>query len=232
MAQKNNNRVMIWDAPVRLFHWALATCVIVSVASGMTGGNAMQIHLWSGYTILALVLFRLLWGFVGSSYARFADFLYGPRAVWGFARTLFSRKPDRAAQSVHYAGHNPLGGWMVIAMLVLLLFQTSTGLFSNDDIVTEGPLVRLVRKDTSDWLTTLHKINSKIIIALAVTHVAAVLFHLFVKGENLIGAMISGYKNLPEKVHSQSAHFRSSWLASVLFAVAVAGVYFLVQKPT
>lgn len=229
MEQQNNNRVMIWDAPVRLFHWALAICIVVSVASGMTGGNAMQIHLWSGYTILALVLFRLLWGFVGSTYARFADFLYGPRAVWSFARMLFGRDP---AQSVHYAGHNPLGGWMVVALLVLLLLQASTGLFSSDDIVTEGPLARLVSKVTSDRLTALHDLNSTIIIVLVVTHIVAVLFHLLVKRENLIVAMISGYKNFPAKIPFKSAHFRSSWLASVLFAVAVAGVYFLVQKPT
>lgn len=226
MEQQTHNRVLIWDAPVRLFHWALATCVVVSVVSGMTGGNAMQIHLWSGYAILSLVVFRLLWGFAGSSYARFADFLYGPRAVWDFARTLFNREPS------HYAGHNPMGGWMVIAMLVLLLFQASTGLFSNDDIVTEGPLAHLINKATSDWLTTLHKINSKIIIALAVTHVAAVLFHLLVKRENLIVAMISGYKNFPAKTPFKSAHFRSSWLALGLLAVVVMGVFFLVQKPT
>ena len=228
MKQQSNNRALIWDAPVRLFHWALATCVVVSVVSGMTGGNAMQIHLWSGYAILSLVVFRLLWGFAGSSYARFADFLYGPRAVWDFARTLSSRNPP---QAVYYAGHNPLGGWMVVVMLALLLLQASTGLFSNDDIVTEGPLARLVSKNTSDWLTALHDLNSTIIIVLAVTHIAAVLFHLLVKRENLIMAMISGYKNLPGKVHSQSAHFRSSWLALVLFAVVVVGVYFLVQNP-
>lgn len=216
---------MIWDAPVRLFHWALAICVVVSVVSGMTGGNAMQIHLWSGYTILSLVLFRLLWGFTGSTYARFADFIVGPRTVWNFARTLFGREP------AHYAGHNPLGGWMVMAMLVLLLLQAGAGLFSNDDIVTEGPLARLVSKDTSDWLTTLHKLNSKIIIALAVTHVAAVLFHLFVKGENLVWPMISGYKNMSSKARFKSAYFPGLWLALGLFAVVVVGVFFLVQKP-
>lgn len=220
---------MIWDAPVRLFHWALVACVVVSVVSGMTGGNAMQIHLWSGYTILALVVFRLLWGFVGSTYARFADFIYGPRAVWSFARALFNRG---AVQSIDYAGHNPLGGWMVAIMLVLLLLQAGVGLFANDDIVTEGPLVRLVSKDTSDWLTTLHKLNSKIIIALVVIHVAAVLFHLLVKRENLIWPMISGYKKLSTKTFFKQAHFRSSWFALGLFAVVVAGVYFLIQKPT
>ena len=128
----SERRILVWDLPVRLFHWLLVMLVIVSFVTGELGGTWMQIHLWSGYTILGLLLFRLAWGFIGGHHARFSSFVRGPNAVRRYARTLWDRSAPR------HLGHNPLGGWSVLAMLLLLLFQVATGLFANDDIFTQG----------------------------------------------------------------------------------------------
>ncbi|MDA0224758.1 MAG: cytochrome b/b6 domain-containing protein [Proteobacteria bacterium] len=174
-----------WDVPVRLFHWALVLLVLGSVVTGLIGGNAMVWHMRFGSAILALVLFRVLWGVLGSSTARFSDFLYGPRRVLAFTAAILQRR------EAPYLGHNPLGGWMVLVLLAVLLFQASSGLFANDDIATEGPLYALIGKDLSDRLTSLHKLNVKLLYALVAVHVAAVLFHWFGRGENLVRPMIS-----------------------------------------
>jgi cytochrome b len=125
--------IMVWDFPTRLFHWLLVIFVIISFVTGNIGGNAMQYHEWSGFTILTLLLFRLVWGFVGSRESRFMTFIRGPSAVVRYATTLLR------SDSTRHIGHNPLGGWSIIAMLFALLLQAGTGLFANDDIVTEGP---------------------------------------------------------------------------------------------
>ncbi len=180
--------VLVWDFPTRLFHWLLVIFVIISFVTGKMGGNAMQYHEWSGVTILTLLLFRLVWGFAGSRESRFITFLRGPSAVVRYATTLLH------SDSTHYLGHNPLGGWSIIAMIFALLGQAATGLFANDDIVTEGPLFDWVSKATSDWLTRVHKLNQQVIIALVCVHVLAVLFYFFYKHDNLVKPMITGVK--------------------------------------
>ena len=179
---------MVWDIPTRLFHWILVILLIISYVTGNIGGNAMQYHEWSGFTILALLLFRLVWGFVGSRESRFMTFVRSPAAVVRYATTLLR------SDSTRYLGHNPLGGWSIIAMLFTLLVQVGTGLFANDDIVTEGPLFIWVSKSTSDWLTRVHKLNQKVVIALVFTHVLAVLFYFCYKRDNLVKPMITGVK--------------------------------------
>jgi cytochrome b len=126
----------VLDLPVRVFHWVLAALVCFSWWSGTQGGDPvlMTYHLWSGYSILTLLLFRIAWGFVGSAHARFSDFLYGPRAIIEFIKTLPQREAPR------FAGYNPLGGLSVLLIFICIALQISTGLFANDDIVTEGPL--------------------------------------------------------------------------------------------
>lgn len=218
--------VAAWDVPVRIFHWTLALLMVFSVATGLTGGNAMVWHMRSGYAILTLVVFRVLWGFVGSTTARFSDFLYGPRRALAFVRDILGRRP------AHYLGHNPVGGWMVLALLVLILAQAGTGLFSNDDISTEGPLYRYVSKEFSDQLTGLHKLNVKILYVLVALHIAAVLYHLLWRGENLVRAMFTGYKETPAGAPGKAARFSNSWLALGLFIAVAACVVFLVARPT
>ncbi len=213
----------VWDVPVRLFHWALVLLVCAQVATGFTGGNAMFWHERGGVAILALVLFRLAWGVVGSRHARFRDFLYGPAASLAFARDLLLRRAQP------YLGHNPLGGWNVLLMLMLILLQAASGLFANDDILSEGPLAKLVSKDTSDAITGFHELNGKAIIALVALHVIAVLYHGLALGENLIRAMFTGRK--PIAANDSSAPFVSPWRALLVAGLAALIVYLVVSIP-
>jgi cytochrome b len=214
-------RVLVWDLPTRLFHWLLVVLVIISFVTANIGGNAMRYHEWSGFTILALLLFRLAWGFIGSRESRFMNFVRGPSAVFRYATTLLGR------DSAPHLGHNPLGGWSIIAMLFALFVQAATGLFANDDIITEGPLFDWISKATSDWLTRVHKINREVIIALVSIHVLAVLFYLFFKHENLVKPMVTGVKNW-RGTGPQTAAGRS-WIAAVVAGMAALAVYLLVR---
>ena len=218
--------VKVWDAPVRLFHWLLVLLIAFQYLSAKMKGDWMTWHMYSGYAILALVLFRFLWGFAGSSTARFSGFLAGPAACLRFAKKLMARIP------APHASHNPLGGWMVLVLLLVLLGQAGTGLFANDDIATEGPLFSLVSKELSDRLSAIHFYNFYFLLVLIALHVAAVLYHWGVLKENLIGAMFTGVKRLPEDFAGVStARFASPWRALVLFAVAALAVYLIVKRP-
>jgi len=181
-------RVRVWDLPTRLFHWALVVLVVFSFVTAKIGGNALTYHMWSGYTILTLILFRIVWGFVGGRESRFTAFVRGPAAVFRYASRLLGKS------STGYLGHNPLGGWSVVAMLAALAVQASTGLFVNDEIATEGPLAQYVSLATSLFLTRVHRLNQWVLVALVSIHVLAVLFYLFGKRDNLIGPMIHGHK--------------------------------------
>ena len=234
--------IKVWDLPVRLFHWALVLLLIVQVVTGQIGGGLMSWHLYSGYCVLVLMIFRILWGFAGGTHARFASFLASPAATLRFAKRLFSR------EAVPQVGHNPLGGWMVILMIVSLTLQAASGLFANDGAAAEGPLAAKVSLEDSNFLSEFHRWNLKLLLLLAGVHIAAVIFHWVVKKDNLVGAMFTGVKRVPEAaVHERreglrdtpprraasreaaSAYFASSWRALILLAVAVALVYMLVR---
>ena len=178
----------VWDLPVRLFHWALVILCGFSWWSAEEGGLTLQYHMWAGYSILALVIFRVMWGFAGSASARFASFLHGPARVMAAVRELLTPAP------MQVAGHNPLGGWMVAVMLVCLLVQTGSGLFANDDILNEGPLYKYAGKALSDTLTSLHHLNFNVLLGLVVLHVLAIVWHRVRKGERLTAAMVHGRK--------------------------------------
>ena len=209
--------VAVWDWPVRLFHWALVALIAGSWASAEAGVEYMQWHMRCGYAVLTLLLFRLLWGVWGSVNARFAGFVRGPRAVLTYARAWFSRQPQ------HYLGHNPLGGWMVIVLLLLVAVQVGSGLFANDDIFTEGPLSGLVSKGTSDLLTFIHKRNFNLLLAASGLHVAAVLLYLW-RGENLLMAMFTGRK--PQGFYRDRPGVMAPlWRAAVCLALAAAAVW-------
>jgi len=212
--------IPVWDLPSRLFHWLLVILVAVSFTTGNIGGNAMQYHEWSGFAILILLVFRITWGFVGSRTTRFSDFVKGPAAVWRYANALVR------GHSECYLGHNPLGGWSVLAMLLALLIQAATGLFANDDIITAGPLYLWVSKPVSDWLTGVHRLNRYLVIVLAATHVFAVLFYLLVKHENLIRPMITGIKHWVGGNTTPPA--APTWLAAVIAAIIGFLLYLLV----
>lgn len=217
--------VRIWDLPVRLFHWLLVALFLFSFATGKLKGNWMQWHMYSGYAILVLLFFRIVWGFVGSTHARFSSFLAGPAAGLRFAKKLLSKEP------AHVAGHNPIGGWMVVVLLLSLLLQAGTGLFANDDIAIEGPLFNYVSKELSDRLTTIHYYNFNVLFFLVLAHVAAVIYHVFVKKENLVSAMFTGNRTFDAATEVPAARFASSSLALVLFVLALVAVYLIVKRP-
>ena len=217
--------VKVWDLPVRLFHWLLVALFLFMFFSGKQKGNWMEWNMYAGYMILALVIFRIMWGFAGSSYARFSSFIAGPGRSIEFAKKLLSRSP------AHVAGHNPLGGWMVLILILALLVQAATGMFANDDISIEGPLYKFVSKELSDRLTAIHYYNFNLLLALAGVHIAAVLFHVFVKKENLVTAMFTGKKNLDAGTEVSVARFASSWLALGLFVLALVAVCLIVKRP-
>ncbi|HJS36584.1 MAG TPA: cytochrome b/b6 domain-containing protein [Burkholderiales bacterium] len=226
MKQEPLLAVKVWDLPVRLVHWALLVLVAFQIVSAKVGGRLIEWHLISGYCVLVLVLFRVLWGFAGSSSARFGGFLAPPREALRFASRLLSRR----AQA--YAGHNPLGGWMVLALLVSLLVQVGTGLFANDGIATEGPLAALISIELSDRLTTLHRWNLGILLVLIAVHTAAALYHWLALKENLIGAMFTGVKRLQAARVQTPIAFAGLWRALLLFLIALAAVWLLVTRLT
>lgn len=208
------HRIRVWDAPTRLFHWALVACVAGAYASVKAGGLWMDWHVRFGTVTFGLILFRLLWGFVGPHYARFAQFVRGPRAIWQQLQGHVSG----------HAGHSPLGALSVIAMLTLLAFQTITGLFANDDIFTSGPLAYI----SSDWsaqLTRLHKLSEWPLIILLGTHIAAILWYRAVRQNDLITPMVTGNATL-SGTHP-APRTRDDWvvwLTALAIAVAVAAL--------
>ena len=175
-------RTRIWDLPTRLFHWTLAAGVAFSIITANVGGLWMDWHMRSGYAILTLVVFRMLWGFAGSRYARFSTFVRSPRAVLDYLR----------GRIVHVAGHSPAGALSVVSLLGVLLLQASTGLFTNDGSFTEGPLARLVSRAMSDRLSTVHRYGEWVLYALVGLHLAAIAYYSLLKRSVLIGAMITG----------------------------------------
>lgn len=175
-------RIRVWDLPTRVFHWALLACVVGSLVSVKIGGNAIAWHFRFGYAILALLAFRVVWGFMGSRYARFANFPPNPRAAWR----------DLTGRSNHTPGHNPLGAFSVYALLAALAAQAGTGLFANDSIMWDGPLKNLISSDTSDFITTVHRINRYVLLGLIGLHLIAIAYYSRVKKEALLAPMLVG----------------------------------------
>jgi cytochrome b len=208
-------RLLVWDLPTRLFHWLLVVLVIASFVTAKIGGIWMPYHVLSGCTILGLLLFRIIWGFMGGRYARFSAFIRSPSKVIKHTQTMLKKEAPK------YPGHNPLGGWSVVAMLIALLVQVVTGLFANDDIFTEGPLYPWVSKATSDWLTHIHRLNQNVIIVLITIHVTAVLFYLIIKKENLILPMFSGHKYWDQEAQASTNQVGLALIVAGFLAVAI-----------
>ena len=216
--------VRVWDLPTRLFHWVLAGCVIFSIASGYIGGNAMVWHLRSGYVIFTLLAFRLLWGLVGGHWSRFASFIYPPQTVLRYLRG------ESRSDEHHDVGHSPLGSLSVFGLLVLLAAQVGSGLFADDEISTTGPLVKFVSGTTSSLLTKWHSVfGQRLIVVLALLHVAAITFYLFARKRNLVRPMIVGDKPLPASIPASADHWRVRSLAALLLALCAGGVAWLVS---
>jgi cytochrome b len=212
----------IWDLPVRLFHWILVLLVGFMWASAHF--DWMEWHMRAGYAIASLLLFRVVWGFVGSDTARFAFFLKSPIEALRHLSHLHKREPD------HEIGHNAAGGWMVLGLLGLLAVQVASGLCANDDGATDGPFSNLVGKVWSDRASTIHACAFQLIKIAVLAHVLAVVAYAVLKGHDLVRPMITGKKRMPGAI--QAPRMVSGklalpiWLASaaiVLLAVKLAG---------
>ena len=210
----------VWDAPTRLFHWAIVGLVFTSWLTQHEGW--MGWHFDSGYALLTLLVFRLGWGFVGSETARFGHFLRAPWHALHHLRRLHRREADTTV------GHNPAGGWMVVALLALLAFQVGTGLCSNDQADTYGPFADALGQHLSDRLTALHALGFTLIEIAVALHVAAIAIYALVKRHDLVRPMLTGQKRLPAEV--PPPRLVSPWRAAALLAAAAALVAFVIGR--
>lgn len=214
-------KVLAWDLPTRLFKWALVVCIAVAWASDKLGGGNPTVHVTNGRIVLTLVVFRILWGFVGGSTARFSSFLASPGTSIAYGLALLKNREG------HYLGHNPLGGWMVIVLVALAGAMAVTGLFNADvdRMIIEGPLAKTVSDAT---ITLAHKLHHQIfdlLMICVVLHVAAVVFHAVVKKERLVPAMVTGKKPAGLYVDARAATPGAIGLALACLVAATAIVW-------
>lgn len=220
--KQTTRTVAVWDLAVRLFHWSLVGLMVAAWVTHKL--DWMDCHGRVGYALLTLVLFRLAWGVVGSSHARFTAFLRGPATVLAYARDFFTHR------AVPVLGHNPLGGWMVLALLLAVLGQGGLGLFASDDVAFDGPLNHLVSSKVAATLTSAHKLLFKLILGLVALHLAGVAAHWLVERDNLVRPMITGRKRLRPGQPAEEAHGGSLRLAAVVLAGAALVVWAVVTK--
>jgi cytochrome b len=210
-----SEKIVVWDLPTRICHWSLVVSIgyswyCVEIAQDM------EQHFWSGYTILTLILFRFIWGFVGSRYARFRSFLFPLKEIASYAKSVKSRNTNK-----HYLGHNPIGSLSALAMMLAILLQASTGLFNSDDYYF-GPLSGLIDKNLAAFLSSIHQLNFDLLKLLIATHVIAILYYKFYKKENLSKAMITGKKTvLATDKQNYPAAIRGSNLVLALLVLAL-----------
>lgn len=220
MHQPNTlTRVRVWDLPTRIFHWMLASAVIAMLISGTLGGNAMVWHLRLGYVVLALLVFRLVWGLVGGRWSRFAAFIYAPQSFINYIKGK-----GRATDDV---GHSPMGALSVFAILGFLLLQVASGLVSDDEIAFAGPLTRFVSNATISQATNYHaNIGKWVLLALIFLHIAAIVFYLLRK-HKLVAAMLHGDKELVQPVPSSRDDALSRMAALLVFGACSGLAYWV-----
>lgn len=175
----------VWDLPIRVFHWLLAASIPAAIVTGLIGGDLIEWHGRLGLFILGLIIFRLIWGVVGSRTARFVNFVRGPKAILDYLRGEW-----------HGIGHNPLGALSVLGLLAIISAQIFTGLFANDDITFQGPLAYLIDSESSNHMRSLHALLKYGLIAMVSLHVVAIIFYVRFKRENLVRPMLTGRKEI------------------------------------
>lgn len=213
------NQVRVWDLPTRVFHWALVAAVIGLAISGTIGGNAMVWHFRFGYSVLALLLFRIIWGLVGGRWSRFGAFIYSPQSVINYLKGR--------GKAEHSVGHSPIGAGSVFALLGFLMAQAGTGLFSDDDVAFAGPLTRFVSNATVNLTTNYHKnIGKWVLLTLVVLHIAAIVFYLRRK-HNLVNAMLHGDKELVTQVPASRDDGASRIAALLVLGICAAAVFWV-----
>lgn len=213
-------KTRIWDLPTRLFHWALALCVIGLVVTGKVGGNAMVWHFRLGHVVLALIVFRILWGLVGGRWSRFANFVHRPSTILAYLKG--QGKPE------HSVGHNPLGALSVLGLLTVGLVQAFSGLMSDDEIAFTGPLTSLVPSSWVSAATSWHKTYGQyILLGLVGLHILAIVFYRIKKGVNLVTPMLTGDKLLPAPIESSKDSAATRTLALALALLCALGAVYI-----
>lgn len=216
-----NHRTRIWDLPTRLFHWLLACAVVALVVTAKLGGNAMDWHLRLGHAVLALLIFRILWGVLGGHWSRFLRFVPTPNALLRYARGQSS--------PAELAGHSPLGALSVFAMLAVLIAQVASGLVSDDAIAFSGPLSRFVSGDQAAWATDYHAHwGQYLLYVLLGLHLVAVLFYSL-RGRGVVRAMVTGDKHLQDLVPASRDSVFTRCLAGVLALVSAGIAWWIYQ---
>lgn len=214
MNSPRSRSIQLWDLPTRIFHWALAALVAAAIVTGKVGGNAIDWHGRIGLAILGLLVFRIVWGIGGSTYARFVHFFPTPASVRAYLRGQWRG-----------VGHNPLGALSVFALLTLLVVQVATGLPSNDDIAFQGPLYALLDKDLSDRLSGLHKLSIDVLFVLIALHVGAIAYYVRVRKDDLLRPMLSGTKRVAADAEVAPARRGSRAVLFAALLLAAAAVY-------
>ncbi|GAA0310567.1 cytochrome b/b6 domain-containing protein [Sphingomonas oligophenolica] len=212
-------RQYVWDVPTRAFHWLLVALLGFSWWSAET--DHMDWHQLSGLAVCGLLIFRILWGVFGTGTARFAQFVKGPRAIWSYLRS------GERARRPALIGHNPLGGWSVVALLLVLATQTLSGLLAVDvDGIESGPLSYLVDFDQGRLAAAIHHISFTVLQGLVVLHMLAILFYLLVRRRNLVWAMIVGTQPIPDGEPRAVARV-AVWRLAVAILVAAAAAWWI-----
>ncbi|RUR27224.1 cytochrome B [Vreelandella andesensis] len=217
--QNGRKQIAVWDVFVRLFHWCLLAAVLISFYTTKTDGAPflfpIEVHAQAGYIIIGLLIFRVIWGVLGPTYARFSTFVYGPKNTASYAKALLKRQEPR------YASHNPLGGWMVVLLLLSLSFQAVSGLFLSDDIFFQGPLYGLLGRDVSGELASLHALNSDLLLILIGIHLVGIVVHALL-GEHLVPAMVTGIKRFTSAPVDEKPAYRTKYRLLAIGAFLVA----------
>lgn len=221
---------MIWDLPTRLFHWLL----VIAIGYAWFAVDIledMEQHFYAGYTALTLILFRIIWGLIGSYHSRFKNFPLSIKNIKTYSKSLFTNKTDTQPQN--YLGHNPLGALSSIAIIGIILLQTLSGLFANDEYYVYGPLAESISSNLSAFITEVHEFNFNIIATLIGLHIIAIAYYQWVKKQKLIAAMVHGKKTIAAKEITQDADVTkakkpaSNILALFILLLIATAIYFL-----
>jgi len=213
-------KYLIWDLPLRIFHWSFAVTILASWYTAEQGADLVEIHMKLGYFALVLIVFRLLWGLIGPKHARFSQFVPSPKTLLSY---LQKSKLDKAMP-----GHNPLGAMMVILMILLISVQAVSGLFINDDIFSSGPYYGSISNELEKVMSFLHHNTFDFMIVAIGLHLAAVAYYWRVKKQNLVLPMITGKKSAEQLDAVDAIPHSKIILACVVAACCVGFVYWLV----
>ncbi len=214
---------LIWDLPLRIFHWLLVVCIAGAWYTSKQDNDMIDLHLIFGYVTLGLIVFRILWGFIGTTHSRFSQFVPTPSKLIKYIKTFNTNDNTQ-----HHAGHNPMGSLMVLFMLVIILLQALSGLVMNDDIFTTGPYNGALDESIEAILVFIHRNSFNVIIGAIVMHLLAIAFYKISKKQSLVKPMITGKKSEPAVTKKDSISHSKVAVAALLAILVAAFVYWLV----